>query len=388
MGPSSPSFADTSNVRVGNRADEAAARSERLRDRLLVVALYVATRTAALLGFAIARIRHPQGPWSATFGMLDGGYYLRIAADGYPSVLPTRGGSVPFSAAFFPVYPMIVRFGHAVTGLSLVWTAVVLSMVCGLGATLLLQHLLEATLDAGVARRTTILFAVFPGAVVFSLAYAEGLMMLLIVACLLALVRERWLLAGVLGAAATGTRAIAIALVFAAAYAAWVAWRRHRAPEAMLAPALISVGFLGSIGYQWWLTGVPRAWLIANDRGWHQQIDFGYRFVAPFVHPAELLKPKPVARTGALLLVLAALWLLRKIRVPPVLTWYTLGVAAQVLLSSTVGPRPRFLMTAFPLLIVPAHYFKDRVLVVIVVVSVLATGVLAAAYASPGLIAP
>lgn len=376
------------SVSAETRADEAAARSQRLRDRLLIVALYLATRVVTVVGFAVARIRHPQGPWSATFGLLDGSYYLRIAAHGYPSVLPPRGGTIPFSAAFFPVFPMIVRFGHAVTGLSLVWTAVVLSMVCGLAATLLLEQLLVATLDAGVARRTTIIFAVFPGAVVFSLAYAEGLMMLFIVACLLALVRERWLLAGVLGAAATGTRAIAIALVFAAGYAAWVAWREHRDRRALLTPALIAVGFLASVGHQWWLTGEARAWFIVQDRGWNQQVDFGYRFVAPFIHPSQLLEPKPLARTSALVLVLAALWLLSRVRVPAMLIWYTVGVAAQFLLSSTVGPRPRFLMTAFPLLIVPARYVRHRALVGIVVASLVAAGVLAAAYASPGVMAP
>jgi hypothetical protein len=373
---------------VEPRADEATAASQRVRDRLLVVALYLATRVVTVVGFAVARSRHPQGPWSATFGLLDGGYYLRIAAHGYPTVVPPRGGTIAFSAAFFPVFPMLVRFGHAVTGLSLVWTAVVVSMVCGLAATLLLEQLLVATLDAGVARRTTILFAVFPGAVVFSLAYAEGLMMLFIVACLLALVRQRWLLAGVLGAAATGTRAIAIALVFAGGYAAWVAWRDHRDRRALLTPALISVGFLASVGYQWWLTDEPRAWFIVQDRGWNQQVDFGYRFVAPFVHPSQLLEPKPLARTSAIVLVLAALWLLRRVRVPALLIWYTAGVAVQFLLSSTVGPRPRFLMTAFPLLIVPARYLRNWALVMTVVASLIAVGVLAAAYASPGFMAP
>jgi hypothetical protein len=86
--------------------------------------------------------------------------------------------------------------------------------------------------------------------------------------------------------------------------------------------------------------------------------------------------------------VLVAIWLLRRVRVPALLTWYTVGVAAQFLLSSTVGPRPRFLMTAFPLLIVPARYLRNSALAVTVVVSLIAAGVLAAAYASPGLMAP
>jgi hypothetical protein len=387
MDSSPPAFATRPDA-VGGSA-EVSARAQWRRDRLIIVSLYFAARAASILGFALARLRDAQGPWSATFGMLDGGYYLRIAAQGYPSAIPVRGGSVPFSAAFFPLYPMTIRFGHITTGLPRVWVAVVISVICGLAATLLLHKLLHTTLEADVARRTAFLFAVFPGTVIFSLAYAEGLMMLLIVACLLALVRERWLLAGVLGAAATATRAIAIALVLAAAYAAWVAWRQRHDGRAPLAPMLIAVGFFVPITYQWWLTGEPRAWLIVEDRGWHQQIDFGYRFVAPFVHPGEFLQPKPLARTGALVAVLAALWLLRRVRVPSILIWYTVGVALQFLLSSTVGPRPRFLMTAFPLLIGLAYYLKRRALFVTVLAgSLIATIILAAAYARPGFMAP
>src|SRR5207245_6913269 len=70
------------SARAEPRTDEATAGSRRLRDRLLIVALYLATRVATVVGFAVARSRHPHGPWSATFGLLVRSYYLRIAVHG------------------------------------------------------------------------------------------------------------------------------------------------------------------------------------------------------------------------------------------------------------------------------------------------------------------
>jgi hypothetical protein len=379
--------------------DESAARSLRIRYRALITALYLATSGVSILGFVIARSRHPQGPWSRTFAMWDGAYYLRIAAAGYPSVLPTQppgkvqirfpgsfraGMPTSFQAGFPPGYPFVLRLVHDVTRLSLVPSGVLVSLVCGLAATLLLQTLLESLLEPGLARRTTILFAVFPGAIVFSLVYSEGLMMLLVVACLLALTRERWLLAGVLGAAATATRSIAIALVFAGAYAAWTAWRRKREIRPLATPFLVSVGYVGYIAYQWWLTGVPRAWLIVQERGWNQHFDFGDRFLAPFLHPSLLVHPRVIARTGSLIVVLVAIWFLPRLRVPPLLAWYAFGVVIQFVVSTTVWPRPRYAMSAFPLLIIPARYFRGRIFALGVVASLVAVGVIAYRYAIPG----
>src|SRR5438128_829027 len=79
------------------------------------------------------------------------------------------------------------------------------------------------------AGRPVALFCFFPGAMVLSLAYSEALMLALAIGCLLALLKERWVTAGVLGAFATATRPNAVALVAACAWAAGTAiWRRRQ----------------------------------------------------------------------------------------------------------------------------------------------------------------
>ena len=63
------------------------------------------------------------------------------------------------------------------------------------------------------ARRTVVLIAFFPAAVFFSAAYTESLFLALSVGVLLAARRERWALAGALGALAAATRSMGVLLI-------------------------------------------------------------------------------------------------------------------------------------------------------------------------------
>ena len=74
-----------------------------------------------------------------------------------------------------------------------------------------------------VAARAMVLFAVFPGSFVLSFAYSEATLIVFAAACLIFLVDERWLLAGVMGALATATRPNGLAVVAACVVAAAIA---------------------------------------------------------------------------------------------------------------------------------------------------------------------
>ena len=51
------------------------------------------------------------------------------------------------------------------------------------------------------------IFCLFPGSIVFSMVYAEGLLIPLAAGCILALQRRRWVMAGALAGLATATAA-------------------------------------------------------------------------------------------------------------------------------------------------------------------------------------
>src|SRR5664279_2260311 len=118
------------------------------------------------------------------------------------------------------------------SGANAVLVATAIGTVFGLAATVAVAHLARHTalvMGAGqtsarrVALRTTAVFACFPGAIVLSLAYTEGLTLVLAVGCLLALLHRRWLLAGICAAFATAARPNALALVVACGWASYQA---------------------------------------------------------------------------------------------------------------------------------------------------------------------
>ncbi len=136
----------------------------------------------------------------------DSVWYLAIARDGYPD--PTDHAK----AAFFPLYPLLMRVLGWVVGSPLL-AGLLLSLACFLGALVLLERLVALELGPERARATVMLMAFFPTALFFSAVYSESLFLLLSVGTLLAARRGRWMWAGVLGALAAATRNSGVLLI-------------------------------------------------------------------------------------------------------------------------------------------------------------------------------
>lgn len=129
----------------------------------------------------------------------DAFWYLRIATDGYGT--PDDHAQ----AAFYPLYPLLLRAGGWVVGSPLA-AGMLISLACFLGALVLLHRLAALELGESVARPTVLLVAFFPSALFFSAVYAESLFLLVSVGAFLAARHERWAWAGVLGGLAALTR--------------------------------------------------------------------------------------------------------------------------------------------------------------------------------------
>jgi hypothetical protein len=137
------------------------------------------------------------------FTQWDAGWYLNIAAHGY------RGEQ---AAAFFPGYPAAVALVATVTR-SAVVAGVLVSLVAAGVAAVCLQRLGRELLGARAGSDAVLLLATYPVAFVFTSVYPEGLFLALATGATLAALRDRPVLAGVLGALAVGTRLIGLALV-------------------------------------------------------------------------------------------------------------------------------------------------------------------------------
>src|SRR5919204_3665155 len=147
-------------------------------------------------------------PVLAPLARWDSVWYLRIADSGY-------GDSSP-RAAFFPLYPLLVRGVGTLFGGShgaLLAAAYLISLAAFLGALALLHRLAEFELGRRLARPTLLLLAVFPAAVYFGAPYAESLFLLLAVGAFYAARTGRWAWAGACAALASATRSAGLLLL-------------------------------------------------------------------------------------------------------------------------------------------------------------------------------
>ncbi|MFH1463175.1 MAG: glycosyltransferase family 39 protein [Pseudomonadota bacterium] len=244
---------------------------------------------------------HPSAWWDI-WGVLDTGWYLRIAEQGYLAASADGQGS---TLAYFPVYPMLLKALALVTGDALV-AGVLLSNICFLGALWLLYDLVRARTDAQVAAGAVLLAAFFPGSYVFSSVYTESLFLLLLLGSLHYAARDRWGMAGLLGAALTGTRLLGIAALVPLGLL-WVerhGWGSLRAPRSWirLAPlALVPGGLVAFMSFLHQLTGDPLAFLHVQagwDRGFQNPVA---AFLAPLWHPTAYNRFQSLFGLGCLL---------------------------------------------------------------------------------------
>ena len=315
----------------------------------------------------------------------DGMWYRSIAnlgaAHGW---YPVHVLHIQSNLGFFPLYPLVVWVvaqpvhwisGHAAI-YSVTLAGVLVSMAGGLVATVLVERLARGWWGDRAGRRAALLFCVFPGSVVFSMVYAEGLMIPLAAGCLLALQRRRWVLAGILAAIATATEPEAVVLVPVCAVSAALelrrsGWRGSGARRSLAAPLLAPIGLISVGAFFWAWTGTPFANWTAQHDGWKERTDLlavvhlATRLAdeisfSHFNHPTINLN-LAVGLAGAivLLVLLVLLFKARRTLSVEALAW-TLGISLIAVTAEYTPPNPRLLITAFPAVIVLAYYLRRR----------------------------
>lgn len=135
----------------------------------------------------------------------DGTWYSWIADQGYSDRYPAL-------AAFFPLYPWLMRWGHNLTGLPVETVGWIVSRLAFLGALFFISLLVSKDFNIHIARWTIVAIAVFPTAFFFGAVYTESLFVLLAVATLWAARKNDWLLAVLLCFLAVLTRSAGIML--------------------------------------------------------------------------------------------------------------------------------------------------------------------------------
>lgn len=347
---------------------EATDRRGALSGGAFAVSAFLASRVATLMtaaGIALAS----GTPVSRVLARWDGGWYVSVALYGYPSSVPLgHGDAAQSSLAFFPGYPLVIRALASATGLSPVVAGIAISVAAGAAATAAVRGFAARLSDDETADRVAVLFAFAPATFVLSMVYADALFLFLAAWCLLSLLDERWLTAGLVAAAAGLVRPTAVALVVACGWAAVASIRRGGPRSALVAPALAPLGGLAFLGYLWAHTGHPLAFFEVQNRGWNNRFDLGIANIQAVVrHLSE-------GRVTFFVAILAAiaggvgigLWLLIRWRAPGAVVAYVVVVLGLALMGSNPLSVPRFLLAAFPILVPIARWLGPRASAVLV----------------------
>lgn len=297
----------------------------------------------------------------------DGAWYSQIATEGY-------GERAPESTAFFPLYPMLVRFGSALGGGPAFW-GVLISLLCTALALFFVYRVAEKFYDTRAARAATLTLAFFPTAFFLNAVYTEALFLALTAGCVWAAsVRRDLLLAGVLGALAAATRNVGVLLVIPLFFE-WLGNRREFGARGLLGISLVPAGLVGYALFLWERFGEPFLFAGQQEDYWEREL------ASPFATAVDawraagegaryLLDPSTLfldtSATPALdasnalnlaflavFLVIAAAGL---VVLPPGLSLYTCAIVLLPVLAP--APRwplmsmPRFVLGAFPVFLV------------------------------------
>jgi hypothetical protein len=259
-------------------------------DTKVVLPIHLASRLGVLaVGFlAVSLIGFP--PEAATRwkiyandflnlpGRWDTGWYLSIATEGY-LYYPGAAPDFQQNIAFFPAFPMSVRYLSVVLGRQPLWTGVGISIVAFYFAlTYFLRLSRDLLKDEEQSVTAVMLLASYPFAVFFSAAYTEGLFLLTLMGAVYHFHKQQLWRAAIWGFVCGLTRPngafLSIVLGLMAVAPMWDAarWRPILPPppgwgaiaRRVLAAASPGLGMLVFSAYIYRLTGNPFMWTFQN----------------------------------------------------------------------------------------------------------------------------
>ncbi|MGW2703690.1 hypothetical protein [Streptomyces sp. NPDC001340] len=304
-------------------------------------------------------------PWDV-LASWDGWWYQEVAEFGYtPQLVPvTASPWYTFqenSAAFFPLYPSLMRLVSDVTGLGLFGAGMLVSVAASLLAAAGIFAVAEQLggVRAGVVAAG--LWAVAPGSGAEWAVYSDSTFVALAAWSCYAVMTRRWIPAGLLTLIAGLNRPTSVTLIAAVSLAALVALVRRTDGIArpLVAMTLAPLGLFGYVGWVGWRMGDWSGYFKLQRGAWLHFYDGG-RFTVTAMRSILLgrndhLFASPVADLLAALFLMALpilIVLLVRLRPPAVLTVHTLLTIAIVLGSQQVFSNvSRYLLPAFPLFI-------------------------------------
>lgn len=330
-----------------------------------------------------ATFNNPWDPWLErlvwNWSQHDSKWYLLITAQGYIN---------DQTVAFYPLFPMLVRWVGWVVGLSqpgdpaFRLAGVLVASVAALVFCVYFFRLLLLDYSREFSRLALLYFAAFPPAFFMFAVYTESLFLALAVAAFYAARQQRWLVAMLLAALTVLTRQQGLIVVGALLfeYAGQIGWNWRRLNRQLAYLVLPVLALAGWLGWNWLTFGNPLMPVVATQKYWERYMAWPwwsylldtaglfYREpgratfypIQPFENPAQALPLLNVTCT-TLFIVLAILGYRAMRKSQFRLSYFVLclGCLLQPLISPVPGDPlesvPRYLLLSFPSFILLAR---------------------------------
>jgi hypothetical protein len=316
------------------------------------IAIWAASRLIVLVSWCISTAFVKSAGLKETFLRWDGGWYFSVVTNGYSN----QRGAGASNIAFFPGFPLLSKAVSYLPLISEYRATVIVTLLMGL-ASVCLFHLLASRVlvDGETSTLATILFTFTPGAVVFSMFYSEGLFIALSIASLYFLIKKQFVAAAVLACLVGTVRPSGIVLIAVVYLSVFIDCRQHFRIKKLVPLAIAPLGMVGYGLYLQQHVGSISSYFETQSTGWGEKFsltarvdDFGQllRWFTSGFGSADWNKVVPGAMTLLIVIALVGCW---KLKPPIELMVFTIGILGMSFFSSTLGFRPRFVMTAFPL---------------------------------------
>ena len=253
------------------------------RDTRIVLPIHLATRlgvlavgflSVILIGFppeSTARWRIYSNDLLDLPARWDAGWYLTIANVGY-SYTPDSTAAYQQNIAFFPAYPMTIRFFAPLFGRQSLWVGVLVSIVAFYIALVYLLRLARSELgNDDQATTVVMLIATYPFAVFFSAVYTESLFLLTLVGAVYHFRRDQlwrsacWgLLCGLTRPPGCFLSVVLGLMALRSPSAQGATADRSQIVRRLLAASAPGLGMLAFSAYIYRLTGHPFQWTVQN----------------------------------------------------------------------------------------------------------------------------
>jgi hypothetical protein len=297
-------------------------------------------------------------------------WFLRIADTGYRA----NDGS----AAFFPLYPMLVRVVSVLSGGRTLLAGILVSNLSFLGALVVLYALTTLEFSEAHARTAVLLVAVFPTSFFFLAPYSESTFLFLAVSACWWARRDRWALAALAAALAAMTRSIGIVLAPALLVEAVQQHRERGVPLAPRAGAALATLLGPALVFLYWRTAFDDLMAPFDaQRRWARVATFPLRTLVDSVSSAwrylDVWLLDVLVVGVVVICAVLGLWRLRPAY--SVYMWASLAIPlGYPFPSRPLLSMPRFTVVIFPAFWVLADLIERRRLPRAAVVAVLAGG--------------